>query len=58
MWDFSDPVVFWTLFTLTFGIGMLIYLYFWVRQKIISSVKETNKSAGTKVSSAVPLKGR
>jgi hypothetical protein len=34
MWDFSDPVVFFAVFTVVFGVGMLVFLYFWVRRKM------------------------
>ena len=34
MWDFSDPVVFLAVFTVAFGVGMLIFLYFWVKKNM------------------------
>lgn len=33
-WDFSDPVVFWGLFTVAFATGMVIFLYRWVRKNM------------------------
>jgi Na+/melibiose symporter-like transporter len=40
MWDFSDPVVFLAVFTMVFGIGMLIFLFFWVRKNMNEAEKE------------------
>ncbi len=34
MWDFSDPVVFFAVFTVAFGVSMLVFLFFWVRWKM------------------------
>ena len=34
MWDFSDPVVFFAVFTVAFGVSMLVFLYFWIRRKM------------------------
>lgn len=39
MWDFSDPVVYMAIFTVGFGISLLIFLYFWVRKNIASDSK-------------------
>ncbi len=33
-WDFSDPVVFWGIFTVAFATGMIIFLFRWVRKNI------------------------
>lgn len=44
MWDFSDPVVFWAVFTVAFGVSMLVVLYFWIRHQIASS--EMNRGRG------------
>lgn len=42
MWDFSDPVVYMAIFTVGFGVSLLIFLYFWVRKNIASDSKENN----------------
>ena len=34
MWDFSYPVAFLAIFTASFGVGMLIFLYFWVKKNM------------------------
>lgn len=28
MWDFSDPVVFFAVFTIAFGVSMSVFIYF------------------------------
>jgi len=38
-WDFSDPVVFWGLFTVAFATGMVIYIYRWVRKNMDEDAK-------------------
>ena len=43
MWDFTDPVVFMPVFTVAFGLGMLIFLFFWVRK----NMKDANKNNKT-----------
>ena len=40
MWDFSDPVVYMPVFTVAFGLGMLIFLYFWVRKNMRDANKD------------------
>ena len=40
MWDFSDPVVFMPVFTVGFGIAMLIVLFFWVRKNMKNAKKD------------------
>ena len=42
MWDFSDPVVYMAIFTVGFGISLLIFLFFWVRKNIASDFKESD----------------
>jgi hypothetical protein len=36
---FSDPVVFWGLFTVAFCTGMIIYLYRWVQKNMDEDAK-------------------
>jgi hypothetical protein len=44
MWDFSDPVVYMPVFTVAFGLGMLIFLYFWVRKNMNDANKKNDKT--------------
>ena len=44
MWDFTDPVVFMPVFTVAFGLGMLIFLYFWVRKNMRDANKDSDKT--------------
>ena len=44
MWDFSDPVVYMPVFTVAFGLGMLIFLYFWVRKNMRDAEKKDDKT--------------
>jgi uncharacterized membrane protein YciS (DUF1049 family) len=43
MWDFSDPVVYLPVFTVAFGLGMLIFIYFWVRKKMSDAQNDSDK---------------
>lgn len=43
MWDFSDPVVFMPVFTVVFGIGMLVFLFFWVSKNMMNSKNDSDK---------------
>lgn len=45
MWDFSDPVVFWAVFTVAFGVSMLVVLYFWIRRQI--ALSDLNRGRGS-----------
>ena len=47
MWDFSDPVVYMPVFTVAFGLGMLIFLYFWVRKNMRDAEKKDDKTDST-----------
>lgn len=42
-WDFSDPVVFWGIFTVAFAAGMVIYLYRWVRKHMDEDAKNNEE---------------
>lgn len=47
MWDFSDPVVFWAVFTVSFGVSMLVVIYFWIRHQITHSEIQRNRGNAT-----------
>ena len=47
MWDFTDPVVFMPVFTVAFGLGMLIFLYFWVRKNMSDAKKDSDETSNS-----------
>jgi len=42
-WDFSDPVVFWGVFTVVFAAGMVTWLYRWVRKNMDKDANSDEK---------------